>query len=133
MLTAFNIIPHKDNYLPPGDVFSCLWLIMWSNPKCKNPSVKKCVETKNKSAIFSRKRRIMWSCYPDLNWKPHPYQNALILFLSRHSVCQYAVNRCIFKDFFLQRIISFSRSSQLWQQIGNKDFTRGRRLRFFIP
>lgn len=66
------------------------------------------------------------------SWAPHT-QNALTLFLSRHSVYQYAVNRCIFKGFFLQRIISFSRSSQLWQQIGNKDFTRGRRLRFFIP
>lgn len=27
-----------------------------------------------KTTLFSRKGWFLWSCYPDLNWGPHPYQ-----------------------------------------------------------
>ena len=54
--------------------FFCLWLVMWSKPNPKNPTTKKSAESKKKSAVFIRKQRILWSCYPDLNWRPHPYQ-----------------------------------------------------------
>ncbi|MDE6589640.1 MAG: hypothetical protein K2K53_04685, partial [Oscillospiraceae bacterium] len=47
-----------------------LWLVMWSNSKCKNPNTRKYAEGKKKSAVSSRKQRILWSCYPDLNWRP---------------------------------------------------------------
>ena len=47
---------------------------MWSKPNSKNSTAKKSAENKNKSAVSSRKQRILWSCYPDLNWGPHPYQ-----------------------------------------------------------
>ena len=43
------------------------------------------VKQKKSSEIF-RFQNLFWSCYPDLNWRPHPYQNASTLFLSRHSV-----------------------------------------------
>ena len=63
---------HRDS---PGVLsFFCLWLVMWSNSNSKNSTAKKSAKSKKKSAIFSRKQRISWSCYPDLNWRPHPYQ-----------------------------------------------------------
>ena len=54
--------------------FFCLWSNMWSNANRKTSSTKKCAENKKKSTVFKRKQRILWSCYPDLNWRPHPYQ-----------------------------------------------------------
>ena len=54
--------------------FFCLWLIMWSNPNRKISKERKGAENKKESAVFSRKQRILWSCCPDLNWRPHPYQ-----------------------------------------------------------
>ena len=54
--------------------FFCLWLVMWSTPKCKNSKTDKSAKSKKKPAAFNRKQRILWSCYPDLNWRPHPYQ-----------------------------------------------------------
>ena len=54
--------------------FFCLWLVLWSGPKAKNQNIKKCAKNKRKSSLFRRKVWILWSCYPDLNWGPHPYQ-----------------------------------------------------------
>ena len=54
--------------------FFCLWLVMWSNSKCRNSNSQKSAEIKRKPTVFSRKQRVLWSCYPDLNWRPHPYQ-----------------------------------------------------------
>ena len=54
--------------------FFCLWLVMWSNPKYRNSNARKSAESKKKPVVFSRKQRVLWSCYPDLNWGPHPYQ-----------------------------------------------------------
>jgi len=54
--------------------FFCLWLVMWSNPKYRNSNARKSAESKKKPVVFSRKQRVLWSCYPDLNWRPHPYQ-----------------------------------------------------------
>ena len=37
-----------------------------------------------KTAVF----RDFWSCYPDLNWGPHPYQKPLLLFVAFRIVCK---------------------------------------------
>ena len=57
-----------------GPAFFCLWLVMWSDPNPKISSRRKSAENKKKSTVFRRKQRILWSCYPDLNWRPYPYQ-----------------------------------------------------------
>ena len=86
--------------------FFCLWLVMWSKPNSKNSTAKKSAESKKKSAIFSRKQRTLWSCYPDLNWRPHPYQliphprNASIwrfggIFVPENSGQQYFPLHCL--------------------------------------
>ena len=56
--------------------FFCLWFVMWSNSKCRNSNSQKSAESKRKPTVFSGKQRVLWSCYPDLNWRPHPYQYA---------------------------------------------------------
>ena len=47
---------------------------MWSKLECRNSNAKISANYKKKSAVSGRKQRILWSCYPDLNWRPHPYQ-----------------------------------------------------------
>jgi len=38
---------------------------------------------KNKAKTLENTRfSRVWSCYPDLNWGPHPYQKALSLFMA---------------------------------------------------
>ena len=72
--------------IAPVGRFFCLWLVMWSNPNYKIPRTKNSAESKKKSTVFKRKQRILWSCYPDLNWRPHPYQRDQVYHISRKSV-----------------------------------------------
>ena len=53
---------------------------MWSKAKRGNSSAEKCAEIKEKSGLSNRKGRILWSCYPDLNRRPHPYQQRQGIF-----------------------------------------------------
>ena len=47
---------------------------MWSNPNCKISSARKSAESKNKSTVLGRKRRILCGYYPNMNRLPRPYQ-----------------------------------------------------------
>lgn len=73
-------------YRPPGErslrwtVFLCLWLVMWSTRKCQDSNAQKCAGIKAKAGLFRRKGRLLWSCYPDLNRRPHPYQEPNTIF-----------------------------------------------------
>jgi hypothetical protein len=52
----------------------CLWLVVWSNPNSEIQISEKSAEIQEKSSLSERKSWTLWSCYPDLNWGPHPYQ-----------------------------------------------------------
>ena len=77
--------------------FFCLWLVMWSNSKCKNPNTRKCTESKKKSAVSSRKQRILWSSYPDLNLtlSVQAVQSCAILYSSTGNTELFNCNICI--------------------------------------
>jgi len=47
---------------------------VWSNPDPEIQISGKSAEIKEKSILSKRKSWTLWSCYPDLNWGPHPYQ-----------------------------------------------------------
>jgi len=53
---------------------------MGSNRNCKNQTASKSDKKKTKSAFSVAEKADFWSCYPDLNWGPHPYQAALAIF-----------------------------------------------------
>ncbi|WP_204248328.1 hypothetical protein, partial [Pseudoflavonifractor sp. An184] len=44
-----------------------------------------------KHPLFAWKAGVLWSCYPDLNWGPHPYQAPLELF-SNYFSCFMAIS-----------------------------------------
>ena len=59
---------------PRRAVFLCLWLFVWSYPNPEIQISRKSAGKQEKSSLSKRKSWIFWSCYPDLNWGPHPYQ-----------------------------------------------------------
>ena len=48
----------------------------------------------------------LWSCYPDLNWGPHPYQNAPVYVTVYPFIPSCPVFSLCYKDFLLFQFIS---------------------------
>ena len=63
-----------------GPSFSGLWLVMWSKAKAEIQIAKNSCKKQRKRPLFRRKAGVLWSCCPDLNRGPHPYQAAPELF-----------------------------------------------------
>ena len=57
-----------------GPSFSCLWLVLWSKAKAKIQTTRNSCKKQRKRPLFKQKAGVLWSCYPDSNWGPHPYQ-----------------------------------------------------------
>ena len=57
-----------------GPSFSCLWLVLWSKAKAKIQTTRNSCKKQRKRPLFNQKEGVLWSCYPDLNRRPHPYQ-----------------------------------------------------------
>ena len=57
-----------------GPSFSCLWLVLWSKAKAKIQTTRNSCKKQRKRPLFKQKEGVLWSCYPDLNRRPHPYQ-----------------------------------------------------------
>ena len=72
---------------------------MWSNSTRNISSAKKSEKSKKKSAIFSRKQRIFWSCWADLNRRPHPYQISKACCRLSLSIFSYRLLSLIFQGF----------------------------------
>ena len=79
-----------------GPSFSCLWLVLWSKAKAKIQTTRNSCKKQRKRPLFKQKEGVLWSCYPDLNRRPHPYQligrvrsaafGAFLLFFVRSAV-----------------------------------------------
>ena len=63
-----------------GPSFSGLWLVMWSKAKAEIRTIKNSCKKQRKHPLFAWKAGVLWSCYPDLNWGPHPYQHKFFHF-----------------------------------------------------
>ena len=81
---------------PGGPFVLCLWLVLWSSrcPQVLMPQ--KSNKNKENRPLFKRKTVDLWSCWADLNRRPHPYQligrvrsaafGAFLLFFVRSAV-----------------------------------------------
>ena len=69
-----------------GPSFSCLWLVLWSKAKAKIQTTRNSCKKQRKRPLFKRKEGVLWSCYPDLNRRPHPYQCRKTLYFRQNTV-----------------------------------------------
>ena len=63
---------------PGGPFVLCLWLVLWSSrcPQVLMPQ--KSNKNKENRPLFKRKTVDLWSCWADLNRRPHPYQGCAL-------------------------------------------------------
>ena len=67
----------------------CLWLVLWSSrcPQVLMPQ--KSNKNKENRPLFKRKTVDLWSCWADLNRRPHPYQFKKGCFLLSPPIVSY--------------------------------------------
>ena len=74
---------------PGGPFVLCLWLVLWSSrcPQVLMPQ--KSNKNKENRPLFKRKTVDLWSCWADLNRRPHPYQFKKGCFLLSPPIVSY--------------------------------------------
>ena len=64
------------------------------------------LQAKAKTRYPLQDNGFLWSCYPDLNWGPHPYQNAPVYVTVYPFIPSCPVFSLCYKDFLLFQFIS---------------------------
>ena len=88
---------------PGGPFVLCLWLVLWSSrcPQVLMPQ--KSNKNKENRPLFKRKTVDLWSCWADLNRRPHPYQltkGCCCLSFAILSCCRQSIVPQCFQGFF---------------------------------
>ena len=94
---------------PGGPFVLCLWLVLWSSrcPQVLMP--RKSNKNRENRPLFKRKAVDLWSCWADLNRRPHPYQATLELFQTIFNVLwSYSLRLACFPSLFKKKVSACS-------------------------